>query len=112
MRFRIIHFAFFMLVLLGTSFGAETSTLVSVPYFNDFETTTAGWTHWHMHSPLCLESPPYSYCSDIQWQLVTNPHTIQVHDSLYHERVTLPEWAIDHRTAAFLPQAHSGTHAW
>ncbi len=112
MKFRIIHFAFFMLALFGASFGAETSTLVSVPYFNDFETTTAGWTHWHMHSPLCLESPPYSYCSDIQWQLVTNPHTIRVHDSLYHERVTLPEWAIDHRTAAFLPQAHSGTHAW
>ncbi len=107
MKLRIYNLIQFF-VLLG--FFNVCFAQISVPYANDFETTSVGWVTWSIHSPTCNESR-YIKCSDIEWQVLTNPQTYRVANDIYPDRVDLPE-EIGGSTHAYLPSAHSGRKAW
>ncbi|MCD6417968.1 hypothetical protein J7M00_04215, partial [bacterium] len=32
-----------------------TAPMVSIPYFNDFESDITGWGTWARHDPMCIE---------------------------------------------------------
>jgi len=68
----------------------ERPMLAPVPYFEDFEGASAGWTTW-----------PYTmYC---QWQWMLDPELIAVHDTIYGSMVELGD-----PRPAYLPEPHSG----
>ncbi|HDG68148.1 MAG TPA: hypothetical protein ENG11_03270, partial [candidate division Zixibacteria bacterium] len=91
---------------------AASEVMEDIPYSNDFESDITGWTSDNSHDPTCIDLPPISYCSDIQWHHLDHPEFVQVAPDLFPDHINLPEEVIDGFDVAYLPEAHSGTHAW
>ena len=91
---------------------APDAITVAIPYSNNFESDISGWTVDNRRDPSCLSLPPLSYCSDIQWNWVSNPELIQVAADIFPVHINLPEEVIDSLSVAYLPDAHSGNRAY
>ena len=91
---------------------SSSAITVSVPYSNNFESDTSGWSSDNRNDPTCIPIPPLSYCSDIQWNWLSNPELIQVASDIFPAHINLPEEVIDGLSVAYLPEAHSGNKVW
>ncbi len=63
------------------------ATAMTLPFFDNFESTDAGWT------------------SDGFWNLIANPETIKVADNIYTNLVKLAD-------DGYLPASYSGSYCW